>query len=205
MQARWLTFWTAAGAVGDPKPAWNRLASAYAEPHRAYHTLEHIAHCLEELDRVRELAADPVAVEMAIWYHDAVYDTRAKDNEQKCADWARADAESMGLAPERRDRVERLILASTHQGVPADPDARLFTDLDLSILGQPPVAFDEYERKVRVEYGWVPEPAYRVGRSAILRSFLERPTIYATEAVRSRYETQARINLAASLNRLKTD
>src|SRR6185436_5536891 len=110
MKDRWLKFWAAAGASGDPEPEWRALSARYAEPHRAYHTIDHIAHCLEELDEVRGLAADPVAVEMALWYHDAVYDPRAKDNESRSADLARRAGAALGLAPERGERVARLIL-----------------------------------------------------------------------------------------------
>jgi predicted metal-dependent HD superfamily phosphohydrolase len=202
MKTRWLAFWTAAGAAGDPEPEWRSLSDRYEEPHRAYHTLSHIAHCLDELDSARGLAADAVAVEMALWYHDAVYDPRAKDNEQRSAGLAAQAAAVMGLSAGFGDRVAGLILVSTHRAPAEDPDPRLFADIDLSILGQPEAAFDEYERQVRLEYSWVPEPAFRAGRSAILRSFLQRPSIYGTGFFRGKYEAAARRNLSRSIARL---
>ena len=203
MKNRWLKFWAAAGAAGDPEPEWRSLSARYAEPHRAYHTIEHIAHCLDELDEVRALAADPVAVEMALWYHDAVYDPRSGDNEARSADLARTAAAAMGLARERGDRVAGLILVSTHAALARDPDAGLFADIDLSILGRPSAVFAEYERRVRREYSWVPEPAFRAARSAILQSFLDRPSIYATGHFRGKYEELARLNLSVSLKQLR--
>ncbi|HKS15700.1 MAG TPA: N-methyl-D-aspartate receptor NMDAR2C subunit, partial [Planctomycetota bacterium] len=112
MKYRWMKFWKAAGASGDPDKTWKALAARYREPHRAYHTLVHIAHCLDELDDVRKQARDPIAVEMAAWYHDAVYDTRSKDNEARSAELAARDGDAMGLDKDRRDRVTALILAS---------------------------------------------------------------------------------------------
>jgi predicted metal-dependent HD superfamily phosphohydrolase len=203
MKDRWLKFWAAAGASGDPEPEWRRLSACYAEPHRAYHTIHHIAHCLDELDEVRALAADPVAVEMALWYHDAVYDPRAKDNEARSAAWARRAAAAMGLAPERGERVAGLILVSTHTGPADDPDAALFADIDLSILGRPSAVFAEYERGVRREYSWVPGFVFRTKRSAILKSFLDRPSVYATSHFRRKYEEMARLNLTVSLKQLR--
>ena len=202
MKTRWMAFWIRAGASGDPEPLWRSLSARYEEPHRAYHTLRHIAHCLDELESVRGLAEDPVAVEMALWYHDAVYDPRAKDNEEQSAGIAAQAAAAMGLPAAFGARVAGLILVSTHLSPPTDAAPRLFADIDLSILGQAEDAFDEYERQVRVEYSWVPEPAFRAGRSAILQSLLDRPSIYGTDFFREKYEAAARRNLSRSIARL---
>jgi predicted metal-dependent HD superfamily phosphohydrolase len=202
MKFRWMKFWKAAGASGDPDTIWKSLSTRYREPHRAYHTLTHIAHCLDELDGARKQARDPVSVEMAIWYHDAVYDPRSKDNEARSADLAARDGEAMGQAKDRRDRVTALILASINHDLEPDPDVRLFSDIDLAILGRPPAAFAAYEKRVRIEYSWVPEPVFRAGRSKILKSFLERASIYGTAHFRRKYETAARRNLERSLGKL---
>ena len=203
MKERWLTFWTLAGAAGDPEPPWTLLSARYSEPHRAYHTLRHVAHCLDEFDAVRGLAREPVAIEMALWYHDAVYDPRAKDNEERSAVLATEVASRMGLSAARTLRVADLIRVSTHTGLAPDPDAQLFADIDLAILGRPSGDFDEYERQVRVEYGWVPEPAFRAARAAILKSFLDRPSVYGSEFFRRKYEESARRNLEDSLRKLR--
>ena len=203
MKDRWLTFWTRAGAAGDPLPPWELLSTRYGEPHRAYHTLRHVAHCLDEFEEVRALARNPVAVEMALWYHDVVYDPRAKDNEERSAGIASAAAVAMGLPAATGLRVADLVRVSTHTGLAPDPDAQLFADVDLSVLGRPAEAFDEYERQIRVEYAWVPEPAFRTARAAILKSFLDRPSIYGSEFFRRKYEESARRNLSSSLQKLR--
>src|SRR5438128_125494 len=101
MKDRWMKFWMAAGALGDPEAPWRMLSKRYAETHRAYHTIEHIVHCLDELEEARSLAADPVAVEMALWYHDAVYDPRSTNNEARSADMALHVATAIGWPRER--------------------------------------------------------------------------------------------------------
>jgi len=182
---------------------YRALEARYAEPQRAYHTLRHVAHCLDEFAAVRGLARDPVVVEMALWYHDAVYDPRARDNEERSATLASEVAARMGLSAARTLRVADLIRVSTHAGLAPDPDAQLFADIDLAILGRPDEAFDEYERQVRVEYAWVPEPAFRAGRAAILNSFLDRPSLYGSDFFRWKYEESARRNLQNSLQKLR--
>lgn len=201
IRRRWRALWERLGAHADPP--FEDLASRYAEPHRAYHTLDHIAHCLDEFEAARTLAREPSAVELALWYHDAVYDPRAKDNEEKSAALAVDVVRGSGHPDALGRRVAEMILASTHRAASDDPDTRLFTDIDLSILGRPEAVFDEYERQVRREYAWVPEPMFRAGRSAILSSFLERPSLYLTDFFRGKCEKAARANLERSIARLR--
>jgi predicted metal-dependent HD superfamily phosphohydrolase len=182
------------------------LTARYREPWRAYHTLAHVEAMLAEFDEFRQCdefqLVNPDAIRMAIWYHDAVYDTRAKDNEAKSADLFRRAVEHSGLSESFVGTVVRLILATTHTAPPADLDARVLCDIDLAILGQPEAVFDEYERQIRQEYGWVSEELFRKGRAAILQRFLDRPEIYSTDYFRRKYEAQARRNLARSVERL---
>src|SRR5258707_14163475 len=112
---RWIRFWTAAKAKGDPAAPWELLASRYSEPHRAYHTLRHIEHCLDEFEAVRQEARDPVAVEMALWYHDAVYDTRRRDNEELSAILAERTSAAAGLGPPVGGRGGGPIRGGTHK------------------------------------------------------------------------------------------
>jgi predicted metal-dependent HD superfamily phosphohydrolase len=203
LKDRWLRFWKAARATGDPAVPWKDLSARYSEPHRSYHTLRHVQHCLDEFEPVRPHAADALAVEMALWYHDAVYDTHARDNEERSAVMAEETAAGAGLPRDFARRVGDLIRVSTHKKSAADPDGRLFADVDLAILGQEPPAFAEYERQVREEYAWVPEPEFRSVRARILETFLDRFSVYATPMFVDKYEKQARVNLTASILVLK--
>jgi predicted metal-dependent HD superfamily phosphohydrolase len=64
-------------------------------------------------------------------------------------------------------------------------------------------SLDAYEQHIRQEYAWVSHAAFLEGRTRILRRFLHRATIYATDHFRQLYEVQARINIARSLRRLE--
>jgi predicted metal-dependent HD superfamily phosphohydrolase len=198
-EERWRALWERLGAAGDPVPAWRDLERRYGEPHRAYHTLDHIAHALEEFEAVRGQAGSPDAVEWAIWYHDAVYDTHAFDNEERSAELALQAAARASVRPEVAAQAVRHILASRHREPPEDADGRLFVDADLAILGQPWDRFAAYEEGIRREYRWVPSWLFRRRRRALLRAFLARPFLYVTPHFRKKYETRARQNLERSL------
>jgi predicted metal-dependent HD superfamily phosphohydrolase len=199
---RFTALWRRLGGRTEAGPVFAALAAAYAEPHRTYHNGAHIADCLGQFDAVRTLAERPDEVEMALWFHDAVYDPRAADNEEKSAAWAVAALTNGGVVTDIAQRIGRWILATRHAAEMAEPDARLVCDVDLSILGREPAAFDAYDRAIRAEYEWVPEAQYRDGRARVLRGFLERPAVFQTEAYRARYETQARENLQRAVGKL---
>jgi predicted metal-dependent HD superfamily phosphohydrolase len=175
----------------------------YSEPHRRYHKLAHIADCLAEFDRVRELAREPLAVELAIWFHDALYDSRAADNEERSAQLAQVWLGEARVESALMDAVGRLILATKRHDASLHVDAALLVDVDLSILGQPQDRFWEYEAQIRAEYSWVPLEIFSVKRAEILNGFLARPCIYNTADFFRRLEAQARINLEASVQRLR--
>ncbi|TPM41728.1 hypothetical protein [Mesorhizobium sp. B2-3-4] len=186
------------------------LSALYGAESRHYHGLAHIEAMLALAGEYREELGDPGAVEAAIWFHDAIYDSRAKDNEAQSAALAeRLLADRVDAA--RLKRVSAMILATaTHQlplfeDAAAMRDASLFLDMDLSILGAAPDAFDAYEHAVRREYDWVEEPMWRAGRGEVLKAFLGRAHIFHTEEFRRRFEPQAKLNLARSLEALATD
>jgi predicted metal-dependent HD superfamily phosphohydrolase len=182
--------------------SYEDVMRCYGEPHRAYHTSQHLGECFARLDRVRHLASRPPEVELGLWLHDVVYDTRASDSEARSASIARAMLARGGAAAPVGARVAELILATRHTAVPTDDDAMLLVDIDLSILGAAPVRFYEYEAQVRKEYDFVPEPQFRVARRGVLEAFLARPWIYGTAHFREAKEARARANLRASLARL---
>jgi predicted metal-dependent HD superfamily phosphohydrolase len=178
------------------------MFAAYSEPHRHYHNLRHLNECLQEFDRVKDLAAQPVALETALWFHDVLYDPGITDNEERSAGYAREFLTEADVAAGFIDTVCRLVLLTkTHQ--PDDtPDAALICDIDLAILGKDRARFREYEAAIRAEYGHVPDDQFRAGRSEVLRRFLDRPHIYHSEHFRSRYEDRARQNLRQSIEEL---
>ena len=200
-QARWIDAWRRVGAT-PPQDLHVQLIGRYSEPHRAYHTLRHLAECFAALDQTTHLAERSAEVELALWFHDAIYDTRASDCEEQSARWAEQALTASGADAAIAQRVTDLILLTKHSGIPVGVDARLLIDIDLSILAATAERFAEYELQVRQEYDWVPEAAFRQARKRILASFRERPCVYGTPWFAERFEARARENLARSLRAL---
>ncbi|MCR9095905.1 MAG: N-methyl-D-aspartate receptor NMDAR2C subunit [bacterium] len=199
LHTRWQQTWQRVG-IEAPTGLFEELVAAYDEPHRAYHTTDHLAECFGQLDGSPATLADRGALELAIWFHDAIYDTKASDNEARSADWASTAIGGIGAA--RTEAVARHILVTAHTGVPSDDDQRLLLDIDLSILGAAKDRFGAYEEQIRREYEWVPEDAYRKARTRILSHFAARPRLYHTEYFFERLEERARRNLRRSLDAL---
>lgn len=204
LRDEWSALWRRLGAIGDAEPVFLDLEARYSEAGRAYHNLAHIAHCLDELRGYPERLAEIAAVEFALWFHDAVYDPRAKDNEERSAGLAREAAATAGLTAEFSNHMADLILATKHASTPDTEDAKLLVDLDLSILGQPEAVFNRYEREIRREYAWVPEEDFVRGRSRVLEAFASRLSIYSTPFFRAKYESAARANLTRSIIQLSS-
>jgi predicted metal-dependent HD superfamily phosphohydrolase len=194
-QTRWSKLWSRLGARGAGLSVFERLTAAYTEPTRAYHNTEHIRDCLAQLDGAAQLARRLEEAEAALWFHDAVYVAGASDNEERSAHLANECLAGGAVEPERCRRIVDLILATRHSEMSDQADTQLVCDIDLSILGRDSAAYDEFERQIRREYGWVPEAAYRRARSQVLAGFLSRRFIYQTASFRHQYEEAARRNL----------
>lgn len=199
----WTRAWAALGAAGGGVVLRDRLVAAWSEPQRRYHTLRHLIDCLDLLEPLLDAATHPGEVEIALWFHDAVYALKARDNEARSADWARRELVAAGVPAATADRVHALVMATRHDAPATDADARLLVDVDLGILGAEPGRFDEYDVEVREEYAWVPGPLYRSTRRRVLQGFLDRDVIYATPAIHAARETRARDNLRRAIARLR--
>lgn len=173
----------------------------YAEPQRRYHTVRHLDECFARFERVRVRAERAGEMDLALWYHDAVYDPHASDNEARSAELAARAMQRAGLAAESRERVRDLILATRHDAPAAPGDAALLVDTDLGILAADPERFDEYEREIRAEYAWVPTLLFRQKRMQVLQGFVDRDRIYTSGAFDAD-ESPARRNLVRSIARL---
>jgi len=197
---RWHASWQ--GVAPPPAAPYYELMAAYAEPHRHYHTAQHLEACFAHFDAVGSLAAHPAEVALALWFHDAIYDTKRQDNEEKSAAWAKRALLAAGAAADAAGRVHALVMATRHAAVPRGRDEAVLVDVDLSILGAAPGRFDEYERQVRAEYAWVPDFIFRRKRRQVLGGFLARAQLFSTAPMRERLEASARANLERSLAQL---
>jgi predicted metal-dependent HD superfamily phosphohydrolase len=202
---RWDRLWLDISTRSDGVSWFEVLAKRYAEPHRHYHTAQHIEECLTEFDSARHLAHQPAAVELAIWFHDAIYDTRATDNEEQSAVLSERCLSDAGATDTLRLAVRDLVLVTKTHEASENIDAPLLVDIDVSILGSNESRFREYETQVRREYAWVPDNLFASKRAEILERFLTRKRIYSTDWFFERREKQARANLQATVNRLRRE
>lgn len=188
-----------------------RLVAAYTAGDRHYHDIGHIDALLLLSEAHRARSTDSVAVDLAILYHDVVYDPARRDNEAASAGWARRSLARLGMPEPLIAKVARYVEATAHLTPPdavgqtsiRDADLDLLLDLDLSILAAVPDAYDTYAAAIRREHGQYPEPAYVAGRTAVLRRLLALPRLYRSPVLAALWEAPARANLARELERLE--
>lgn len=188
---QWRETWSLLDAA-PPEGLFHELVARYSEPQRFYHTSQHMRECFSALAPASHLAKRLPEVQLALWFHDAIYDTRAHDNEEQSAHWAEQSLIAEGVELKIATAVRKLVMATKHDAVPQGEDAKLVVDVDLSILGAAEPRFAEYERQIRQEYGWVAEDIFRQRRADILVSLLNRSSIYSTTWFASRLEEPAR-------------
>lgn len=199
---RWVGLMDAWG-FGPNEETFQSLIAAYSEQGRCYHTTEHISACLRHLDRCQRAVDSLRRVEIALWFHDAIYEPLSSDNEKRSADWAMSFLEDNGAPDDDVAGVRRLVMATEHSAPASTKDEQILVDIDLSILGSTPSTYDVFERAVRQEYRLVPWLIYRKRRAAVLRGFLARPSIYTSGCFSEAVERQARDNLADAISKLE--
>lgn len=204
----WHGLWYRIQAKGNAWEVYRNLVTRYTERHRYYHAFSHLMHVLKEFDQIKHLCVNPDTVEMALWYHDAIYFPGENDNEEKSAELSGRILYQAKLPDVFINEVARLILLTKEHNVTrADgKDAALLSDIDFSILGQQPPIFDAYERNLWKEYvreGKMPDDTFRQGRRKFVEEFLECKFIYRTPYFRAKYEDAAQANLKRSLAQLQ--
>lgn len=187
------------GATADAE--LDEVIGAHRQPVRRYHGVRHVIWVLRHVAELSEAepVADLGAVVAAAFYHDAVYDPRATDNEECSARWAERALPGLGWTPDRTAEVGGLIRLTVQHRPEPGTDGAVLVDADLAVLGAEPGGYQAYVRGVRGEYVHVPEPDWRAGRAAVLRAFLDRDRIFTTATATSRWEARARANLTAEL------
>jgi predicted metal-dependent HD superfamily phosphohydrolase len=200
--AAWTQVWAELGVRRAPRDTYEELIRRYCEPHRAYHNRQHLAECLHVRRRVNAPCQTPAEVDLALWFHDAIYDPLRSDNELRSAQWLDDVARDNGLDEETRRRLYELVMVTQHDGAPATADEAVLVDTDLAILGASSERFEEYDQQIRLEYQYVPLPVYRQKRRQVLERFLTRKRIYTTPSYFETFEQQARANLVRAIPRL---
>lgn len=198
----WAALWSSLGSDRVDWGTYAKLMQAYAEPRRAYHNLQHLAECLEVRHQLGVTSQAPNEVDVALWFHDAIYDPIARDNEARSAQWLEDVACAAGLDAEVLKRLRALVMVTCHDSAPRSAAESTLVDADLAILGASPSRFDDYCRQIREEYRHVPGFLYRIKRRHVLQSFNNRIRIYTTEAFHLSLEAQARENLKRAIDDL---
>jgi predicted metal-dependent HD superfamily phosphohydrolase len=198
---KWLELMARIG-LDDNIRTYNELLSNYNQKHRHYHNVNHITAVLASLDKAKQLANDHDALEIALWFHDAIYKPFSSTNELDSANWASTFLEHNGASKQLSSKVHVLIMATLHDAIPIDSDEKLIADIDLSILGSSPKMYDWFESCIRKEYKLVPILIYRKKRKEILTSFLERDRIYSHDYFHEKLENNARANITNAIQNL---
>ncbi|NIS80849.1 MAG: hypothetical protein GTO14_11715 [Anaerolineales bacterium] len=199
---RWETVLSSAGLHDPGGQIFIELEGLYSEPHRKYHNMKHVTDSLQHLDANPLPGTNAIALEIAIWFHDAIYTPLRGNNEWASAELATQRLSELGADNRLQQTVHRLIMVTAHTGQPTDLDESLMADIDLAILGSDRETFETYEYSIRREYRLVPGPIYRRKRKAILQSFLSRSSIYNTSPFIDAREDLARSNLKWAISRL---
>lgn len=195
-------------APPDALPVFQLLIQAYSSPDRHYHTLEHLDEMFRAAARLSAITDDLRATQAAIWFHDAVYDPRAKDNESRSAELAATLLGPIGVPRSDLERIERLILATTHLKSPLPPvdrETAILLDADLAILAAAPDRYERYAADIRKEYGWVPEAEYRKARASVLDAFLSRSRLFWSDSMHAESTGSAHENMRRELAALGGD
>ncbi|PRZ36638.1 putative metal-dependent HD superfamily phosphohydrolase [Antricoccus suffuscus] len=197
----WDSWVTECGGSETSRVVWTDLINRWGEPHRGYHNLQHLLHVLIVIDELAHEGEDLHAARLAAWFHDAVYDPTATDNEARSAELAGTALASLHTDPALVDEVRALIvMTETHEtGAEASRASLLMHDADLAILGVPAAQYLRYVNGVRTEYAHIPDDEFKAARSHILQGFLERDRLYLLPEARAAYEDNARTNIAAEL------
>ncbi|MEU4683600.1 HD domain-containing protein [Streptomyces xinghaiensis] len=190
------------GPFPDPRPYGENLLARWAEPQRHYHTTGHLAAVLDRIDELAGHCADPDAVRLAAWFHDAVYRPDRSENEERSARLAELALPEAGVSPDRTAETARLVrLTVTHDPAPGDTNGEVLCDADLAVLAGPPEEYAAYAAAVREEFAFVPDEEFREGRAEVLRSLLGLERLFRTPGG-ERWEPTARHNMATELSLL---
>jgi len=180
---------------------WSEVEKNYSQTDRHHHTLTHLESLVSELLPLKDRFENWCTIVFAIVYHDIIYRSWKKNNEEKSADLAVVRLREISYPEAEISRCKELILA-TKQHQPLDEITNLFTDADLSILGCDAATYEAYFNQIRREYSIYPDLIYNLGRKKVLHHFLEMARIFKTDHFYDKYENQARVNLQKELNLL---
>ena len=183
------------------------LLKKYSEEFRHHHNLNHIRYCfssLHTLGRCHMPKPYVLTDEMilAIWFHDSIYDPFSKTNEEDSVKFMKELAIPY-FNSKTLKAVENLILFTKHDKEPTTEEEKLICDIDLSIFASNWEEFCKYDMSIRKEYAQIPDEIYYKERAKVLKSFLNRNTIYFSKPAQVLFENRAKKNLTQLLENME--
>jgi predicted metal-dependent HD superfamily phosphohydrolase len=184
------------------KNFWSEIEKKYSEKGRHYHNLEHLENMFSELDSVKDNIENFETIAFSVFYHDVIYDSTSKSNEEKSAEFAKIRLEKLNLDSSLIEKISEQIIATKVHQQSENQDTNYLLDADLTILGKDLETYIDYTEKIRKEYSIYPDFLYKPGRKKVLKHFLELENIFKTEFFREKYEKQARRNIQFEIESL---
>ena len=184
---------------------WNEIDKEYSHSSRHYHTVSHLENVIFQLEQISNEIADWDSLLFAIFYHDIVYKSTKSNNEEKSAEIATKRLSEINFPQDKISKCVAMILATKKHLYTGDSDTDLFTDADLSILGQSWDQYTVYYNQIRKEYSIFPDLIYNAGRKKVLNHFLKMDTIFKSTYFYDKLEVQAKENLLKELALLKSE
>lgn len=183
---------------------WEEILKQYSRKKRHYHNLSHIQNMLSQAEDFKNNIKDFDALLFAIWYHDIIYKSTKKNNEEESAFFAQKRLKSLNFEEKRLENIQKLIISTKKHQIllEENEDNDYLLDFDLSILGSDWETYQNYIRQIRKEYKIYPDFMYKPGRKKVLQHFLERETLYFTGHYKNRLESQARENISKEIKLL---
>jgi len=181
---------------------WKELLHFYTNSNRHYHNLNHISYMLNLAEKFKDKISDFETLLFCIYYHDAIYNVKRKDNELKSAELADERLRSINYPEEKIKRCFDQIMATASHQTQIDNDTNYLLDFDLGVLGDSEDKYAEYAKNIRREYAMYPDLLYNPARKKVLLHFLKMPQIYKTPEFLDERESQARLNLEIELKLL---
>ncbi len=203
IQAAWdRTISFVAHPTGRLQPFLIGIAAAYIEGSRHYHTLHHVLQCLDTLKEYPKPIPYHSEIELALWYHYAIYDPQKRDNEEQSGRLLKQDLEKADLPTSSIQKAYELVIATDHKRPANDEAEAIIADVDMAILSYPQEQYTTYSEQIRKEYSCFDDNTFSEGRKTFLKHFLAKQSIYQTPFYHSQFEAKARTNMERELKQL---
>jgi predicted metal-dependent HD superfamily phosphohydrolase len=150
------------------------LLSMWNEPHRSYHSQNHLIDLVEQVNESKSFLNSQKEYEKLIicsLFHDCIYDPMRNDNEEKSAEFF------MNCCQEKNQDINHIyqMIIDTKEHKSDDTLSKMFNHFDMNIVERDFDQLLEWESGIKSEY----EPVfgierYKEGRLKFLESLLDK-------------------------------